>query len=251
MDIGPRIYSAFPYYGGKYYATPELAKIVPDHIKDVISPFLGGASLEINLANAGVGIDGNDLFGPVATFWNLITSPECYNLIGFIRSRIPDNKKDWAELRERLKTEDDPIVVAALFYNIMQHSYAGTGAAGGGYFRKPKKDYGECAQKMERFAGLPLTCANMDYSKFLDQCATASHTRKALLFADPPYDEIESIYGSKRGGTIDHAELAERVRDWEYWIVTVDASERIRSLYRGCSYVKLDHFTPIRSYRNE
>ena len=53
MDILPKIYSAFPYYGGKYYAVKELAKLVPDHIVDLKSPFIGGASLEVNLAHSG------------------------------------------------------------------------------------------------------------------------------------------------------------------------------------------------------
>ena len=257
MKLAQRIYSAFPYWGGKYYAVPALVDLIPERISDVASPFLGGANLEINLANHNDGlgtplakVSGNDLFRPLANFWQNITGMDYMELIQLILDTMPENKEAWLELKKKLDPEGEDLETPAQFYNIVTHSYAGTGASGGGYFKKPKRDYIAAAKKLERFAGMPLYCCDFDYTDFLQVSKKQAQAPTSLLFADPPYAKAEAMYGQKRGQGIDHKILREATREWTNWIVTVDATEEIRALYRGCAFMRFQHFNPGYSVRH-
>src|SRR3990167_3227313 len=64
--------SPLRYPGGKTRGVKEIIKYFPPDLERVCSPFLGGGSIEIELANKGVEVFGYDIFEPVTDFWQIL-----------------------------------------------------------------------------------------------------------------------------------------------------------------------------------
>ena len=102
-QLPKRIYSPIRYAGGKTKAARLIAGYVPDNVQRMISPFLGGASLEIFLAKTRPELEviGYDIFQPLIEFWNVIlTTP--HELADALAEYNP-TKKCFTETREELK----------------------------------------------------------------------------------------------------------------------------------------------------
>ena len=70
--------SPLRYAGGKTLAVGYIVKLLPNKIDRVVSPFLGGASVEIALAKElGLEVIGYDIFDLLINYWkNQINNPE-------------------------------------------------------------------------------------------------------------------------------------------------------------------------------
>ena len=75
---------------------------------------------------------------------------------------------------------------AANFYNIIQHSFAGTGMAQSGYFHRPRKDYQACADKLDALIGLPLYCCDFDFVDFMKARDSKADPDKSPGVCGPP-----------------------------------------------------------------
>lgn len=77
---GYKRYSGTPlrYAGGKTLAVGHIVNLLPDKIGKVVSPFLGGASVEIALAKElGIEVIGYDIFDILINYWHYqITQPK-------------------------------------------------------------------------------------------------------------------------------------------------------------------------------
>ncbi len=60
------------YAGGKSKAIKHILPYFPQNLEYVISPFIGGGSLEVHLANLGINVYGYDIFKPLVIFWQQI-----------------------------------------------------------------------------------------------------------------------------------------------------------------------------------
>ena len=59
------------YVGGKTKAIKQITPFISDSNK-IISPFLGGGSLEVHWASMGKEVIGFDLFDALVNFWNVL-----------------------------------------------------------------------------------------------------------------------------------------------------------------------------------
>jgi DNA adenine methylase len=59
------------YAGGKTKAIKIIAPYLDNETK-IISPFMGGGSLEVNWASKGIEVIGYDLFDALVNFWNML-----------------------------------------------------------------------------------------------------------------------------------------------------------------------------------
>jgi site-specific DNA-adenine methylase len=67
----------FRYPGGKSYAVGYIVELLPDNIERVISPFIGGRSVEVALAKElGLKVVAFDIFDILVNFWQVILNPE-------------------------------------------------------------------------------------------------------------------------------------------------------------------------------
>jgi site-specific DNA-adenine methylase len=147
------------YAGGK----TKAIKIITPYVKDVnkiVSPFIGGGSLEVHWASMGKEVIGYDLFDVLVNFWNVLlnnrdelvvklqeitpTSNE-YHRIKEILMKWDNTQnmlKDWKTkhyVREDVITLDD--VTAAAYYYFNHNTSYGPGYLGWGssVYLKEKK----------------------------------------------------------------------------------------------------------------
>lgn len=76
------------YAGGKTRAIKHILPYFPKNIDKVISPFMGGGSIEVHLTNLNIQVKGYDIFKPLVTFWREMI----YNndeLVKFMRTIEP------------------------------------------------------------------------------------------------------------------------------------------------------------------
>lgn len=228
--------SPLRYPGGKTRAVKILDKYVQEYFPDrkiLLSPFFGGGSFELHLKSGGFTVFGNDLFQPLSTFWGTLQSHPT-ELIERIREKMPLSKTSFAEMRQTILGETNPIEQSAMYFCINRASFSGATLCGG--FSQ------EAAMKRLTFSSLEvlkkcnvsdITFSNLDCCEFLD-CHPES--RETLVFADPPYYIDNYIYG-KDGDLheqFNHKRLSEKLLVRKDWILTYNNCEMIRELYDGC-----------------
>ena len=188
------------YAGGKSKAIKIITPFVSG-VDKIVSPFLGGGSLEVHWASMGKQVIGYDLFDVLVNFWKILlnnktefveklkeitpTSEE-YSRIKEILMKwdnTQDMLKDWKT--EHYKREDiiklDNITAAAYYYFNHNTSY-GPGYLGWGssVYLQPKK-WSDMINKISKF-DLPTLSVNQ--GSF--ETVLPKHT-KDFLYLDPPY----------------------------------------------------------------
>jgi len=188
------------YAGGKSKAIKIITPFVSD-VDKIVSPFLGGGSLEVHWASIGKEVIGYDLFDVLVNFWNvllnnktelaeklkeIVPTSEEYSRIKEILMKWDNTQemmKDWKT--EHYKREDvitlDNITAASYYYFNHNTSY-GPGYLGWGssVYLQPKK-WNDMIDKISKF-NLPTLSVNQgSFENVLP-----NHTQD-FLYLDPPY----------------------------------------------------------------
>jgi DNA adenine methylase len=188
------------YAGGK----SKAIKIITPYVKDVnkiVSPFIGGGSLEVHWASMGKEVIGYDLFDVLVNFWNVLlnnrdelvlklkeitpTGDE-YNRIKEILMTWDNTQnmlKDWKTkhyVREEVITLDN--ITAAAYYYFNHNTSYGPGYLGWGssVYLKEKK-WNDMIEKISKF-DLPTLSVNQ--GSF--ETVIPKHSED-FLYLDPPY----------------------------------------------------------------
>jgi DNA adenine methylase len=183
--------SPLRYPGGKTKAIGLITQYLPDELpKKIVSPFIGGASLEIAWAN-NLNVEevvAADIFHPLVNFWNhLLQFPdqladelEKFELGDYNYRRYKQVLKDWYENPIANKLTD--LESAAYFYYNMQLSY-GPMFLGWTSPGKPttEKDYKRIIKRIREFRCPKLKVELSSFEKTLDKYP--NH----FVYADPPY----------------------------------------------------------------
>lgn len=179
--------SPLRYAGGKSLAVGHIIEHFPTNIGEVVSPFLGGGSVEIAIANElGVPVKAYDIFDILTNYWEMqLVSPiELAQQI----SQWDCDKATYKEVKERLKahwqseaTIKRPLELAAHYWFNHNLSY-GPGFLGwmSKIYEQPLR-YERLLNKVRDFRCLNLSVGSSDFEKTL-----LSHPR-AFLYCDPPY----------------------------------------------------------------
>ena len=149
------------YAGGKTRAIKIISPYLNNETK-IVSPFMGGGSLEVNWASKGIEVVAYDLFDVLANFWNVLLNknqelvdklktinptPDEYKRIKEILMTWENTQemlKDWNTdhyKRDNLITLDD--VTAAAYYYFNHNTSYGPGYLGWGssvYLKQDKWD---------------------------------------------------------------------------------------------------------------
>jgi len=180
------------YAGGKSKAIKIITPFVTD-VNKIVSPFIGGGSLEVHWASMGKEVVGYDLFDVLVNFWNvllnkkeIVPTSEEYARIKEILMKwdnTQDMLKDWKT--KHYKREDiitlDNITAAAYYYFNHNTSY-GPGYLGWGssVYLQTKK-WKDMIDKISKFDLPTLSVKQGSFETVLPQ-----HTED-FLYLDPPY----------------------------------------------------------------
>jgi len=188
------------YAGGKSKAIKIITPFVSD-IDKIVSPFIGGGSLEVHWASMGKEVIGYDLFDTLVNFWNVLlhNNSELVNKLKEINptseeyNRIKEILMKWDKTQNMLKdwkTEhykrDDVIylddITAAAYYYFNHNTSYGPGYLGWGssvYLKSNK--WNDMIEKISKFK---LPTLSVKQNSFEDVLPLHKND---FLYLDPPY----------------------------------------------------------------
>lgn len=233
--------SPLRYPGGK---TRARSIIVPEiqrqNAKTLISPFIGGGSIELAWLekNPGGAVEAYDLYEPLVSFWNhALTNPQ--GVASLSKMHMPCSKELFKELQKKIG-ELKGIEQAASFFVVNRCSFSGSTNSGGmspGHIRFNDN----AVMRLNDFKGNGLTVSHRDSLKVLEETLSRS-PEGCAMYLDPPYDITgANLYGTKGNmhKGFDHERLAQLCSaldelGWKF-IMSYNDSERIRGLYSNFS----------------
>lgn len=188
------------YAGGKSRAIKHISPYLENE-KKIVSPFIGGGSLEVNWASKGIEVIGYDLFDALVNFWTtllnnrteLVTKLKTINPTQDEYKRIKEILMKWENTQEMLKNwgtdhykrEEiitlDSITAAAYYYFNHNTSY-GPGYLGWGsnvYLKKYKWE-----GMIKNISNFNLPNLSVRLGSFENVIPIHSD---ATLYLDPPY----------------------------------------------------------------
>ena len=178
--------STLRYAGGKSLAVGLIAELIPDNVKKIVSPFLGGGSVEVACAKElGLDVQAYDIFDILANYWDVqINNPEA------LYKRLLAFTPTWAGfkvVKERLKRHwknEEKLNK----YDLAAHYYFNHNTSYGPHFLGwPSSVYlqEERYQKMiEKVRAFRADNMKVDCQRFEDIIPKHS---KDFLYCDPPY----------------------------------------------------------------
>ena len=98
--------SPLRYPGGKHRATKYLIEYIPKNLKEIVSPFFGGGSLELKMAQNGIRVYGYDIFLPVVKYWNDLKNNKESLINNCLDIHSKMNKQYFKELQNNLRNNN-------------------------------------------------------------------------------------------------------------------------------------------------
>jgi len=246
--------SPLRYAGGKSWAVGYIVEHIPSTISKLVTPFVGGASVEIAVAKElGIPVIAYDIFDILVNYWQIqITKPqEMYELL----KQLEPNHETYTRIKQKLKEhwigkmKLEPITLAAYYYFNHNLSY-GPGFLGWLSSVYAKQDvYDRMIQKVRNFR----------VDKFWVECADFSEVirghKNDFLYCDPPYyigeDSIlfKGLYPQRNFPIHHNGFKHELLRDLLHshqggFILSYNDSPTIREWYKDFEIVELPvHYT--------
>lgn len=180
------VVSPIRYAGGKSLAVGFVIELLPNNIKRLISPFIGGGSIEIACSKyLDLEVIGFDIFDILVNYWKIqINQPKVLfkNL-----SLLEPNQKTYDEVKTKLKAHWDgkqklsPLELATCYYFNHNLSY------GPGFLGWPskiylnKERYKKTLEKVRDFDPKDLKVECLDFEKVFKKYPND------FFYCDPPY----------------------------------------------------------------
>lgn len=189
------------YAGGKTRAIKHIIPYFPKDITKIVSPFMGGGSIEVYLTNLGIQVESYDIFRPLVKFWNQIINnnkgfveflktieptEENYKIIKeklvkweYTQEMLGEWKTDFYKREQPLELSD--VEVASYYYFNHNTSY------GPGYLGWPSSVYlnpskwNKMIGDISKFDGTLLCVGESDFTNVIEK------NPDEYLYLDPPY----------------------------------------------------------------
>ena len=248
------------YPGGKSRAIVKLLQYLPDltQVKEFREPFLGGWSvaLEITKRYPHIEIWVNDLYEPLANFWQVLQhdGEKLQDELTQIKKEYhtPDLARDiFTRSKEYLSTEEtEDFRRAVSFYIVNKCSFSGLTESSS--FSKQASESNFSISGIERL---------MEYSELIEGWKITNDTYESLLtdkkdvfvYLDPPYDIKIPIYG-KRGAMhkyFDHDKFAHDCDDHTApMLISYNSSQVVRDRFKDWNAAEFDHTYSMRTVGN-
>ena len=219
------------YPGGKTRAVKTLVNYIPEDCKKLCSPFLGGGSFELALAEKGIKVYAYDAFYPLYNFWNhLLTNKD--ELVGCVRDVHPLTKERFKEFRKQLKDYESgsDVKMAAAYFAINRSSFSGATLSGGFSQQAADGRFNENSiKRLENFDAPNLKVGFLSFEESIEQ------HKNEFLYLDPPYflEAKSKLYG-KNGDMhegFDHEMLHFLLTNRQNWLLCYNDCEFIRKHY--------------------
>ena len=220
--------SPLRYPGGKSRAVKTILELIPPDTGTVVSPFLGGGSVELACAAGGMWVRASDLFEPLVTFWQqLLKDPEA--VADEAAKLLPMPHARFYELQRNFDGMSDPVQRAGTFYALNRASFSGVTLAGGMSPGHPRFTESSI-QRLRTFQASNLTVDHRDFTE-----AISDAPDDCVMYCDPPYMIDSNLYGF-RGDMhdgFDHLALSRLLKARGSWVLSYNDCPAVRDLYSG------------------
>lgn len=218
--------SPLRYAGGKTRAIKSLTQYLPENLKTICSPFIGGGSFELSCATKGIRVYGYDNFEPLVDFWNhLVNNPE--QLADKIQEHFNIDKNVLRTWSKKIFIEQDSIMRAVMFFILNRTTFGGS-TVNGGLYTDIYQRFNKAI--IDRVRNFKVSGFHIGYSDF--KASIPKHSED-FLYLDPPYVKHDRLYAySKRSKEeFEHNMLYELLKNRERWILSYNDTEVIRERY--------------------
>jgi len=246
------------YAGGKSKAYKKITPLIPKNTKEILSPFIGGGSLEVKWSSElNINVIGYDIFYHLVNFWNvLLNKPiELFNEL----EKLHPNKETYNEIKEKLLCWEETqklfinyktdyykrqsikinLIKAAAYYYFNHNLSYGPGFLG--WMSKIYQDelkYKKMIKKIRDFRNPNLLVYNGSFENIIPNYP---HT---FLYLDPPYylkkDKDNKMFKGMypmsnfafHHDNFDHEKLRDIIYNHKgYFILSYNNCETIRNWY--------------------
>ena len=242
----PSSATPFRYTGGKRKIAHEVLMMMPRDTKEMLSPFLGGGSLEIQAAARGATVYAHDISLFVTEFWKGFlldpykTSQEAFDFY-FELDQIPDLEFVKARVNELSRHRkvfdlDCPYKVAGIIWAI--NCMVRDGRPGATFCNnrteKGANNGEHWGMRKPRFYTDPRFTdwwnPNFNVER-LDWRVSMARYPEIFMYADPPYVEKDRLYDNENE-KFAHEEFAKMIKERNStWILSYGEHKMIRDLY--------------------
>lgn len=217
--------SPLRYPGGKSRAVQSIIPLIPQGTTKMLSPFLGGGSIEIAAAHSGIKVFASDAFDDLYTFWTFLLA-DANLLANEVAKYHPLSKTKFYELQKDIATSTG-ITKAAEFFVLNRSSFSGSTLSGGMSPNHPRFNEA-CIERLRSFKAPNLFVEKKDFQQALLDHPTL------FAYLDPPYLIKNTLYGVKgdmhKG--FDHEKLAQILSKRSNWILSYNDCPEVRSFYQ-------------------
>ena len=190
------------YPGGKSRAVPKLCQWLPDSITEYREPFLGGGSMAIEMTKRypEIPIWVNDLYKPLYNFWLVLRDDGdyLYDQLIQLKQRHPDQgsaRQLFLDAKEKVNELDIGYKDKAVaFYIINKCSFSGLTESSS--FSKQASDSNFSIRGINNLKYYSKLIKNWKIT-CLDYSELQSDESDVFLYADPPYQVKDNLYGHK------------------------------------------------------
>ncbi|MFT3703715.1 MAG: DNA adenine methylase [Agriterribacter sp.] len=226
--------SLLRYPGGKTRAVEFISQFFPENLHALVSPFLGGGSIELAAASRGITVYGYDVFNPLVEFWQcLLKNP--YDLADEVERYFPLSKESFYTLQQTQTTFKTKLQRAAVYYVLNRSSFSGSTLSGGMSPEHPRFTK-TAIERIRNFHNPNIIVKKADFKSSLEDHPSL------FAYLDPPYLIKNSLYG-KKGNThkdFDHEGLAVLLQKRQKWILSYNDCDEIRKMYSKFKMIKPD-----------
>lgn len=248
--------SPLVYPGGKSKVINAFRLYLPDNVTELVSPFMGGGSIELDCAARGIKVTASDNFEPLVNFWKHFIE-DANKVIDFALEVFPLNQEQRGYYfniglqpgqKNYYGVPYSDFERAGLFLLMNRQSFRGwTLAYGHG------KNYSEsCAneevfRKLRAWNNSNISVSHSDYKQTIEK------HEGTFMYFDPPYVEKEECYGWQKEDTpvFDHVEFKDRISKLNNkWILSYLQHDLVMDLYKDYEIIEYQYKYTINYKRN-
>ena len=190
------------YPGGKSRAVPKLCQWLPYSITEYREPFLGGGSMAIEMTKRypNLPIWVNDLYKPLYLFWLALRDDGnyLYDQLLELKQKHPDQdsaRKLFLDAKEKVNEDDLSYKDRAVaFYIVNKCSFSGLTESSS--FSPMASDSNFSIRGIENLKFYSELIKNWKITS-LDYSELQSDESDVFIYADPPYNVKDNLYGYK------------------------------------------------------
>ena len=223
--------SLLRYPGGKTRAIDYITNFFPQNTRQILSPFIGGGSIELSLASKGITVYGYDIFEPLVEFWQCL-SEDAYSLAEQVNKHYPLTREKFYKLQQKHTHFKTKLERAAVYYVLNRSSFSGATLSGGMSPGHPRFTMTSIS-RLKNFYNPNIIVNQADFKESLEAYPGI------FTYLDPPYLIKSSLYGKKGNAhkDFDHAGLADMLYKRKQWIMSYNDCKDIRELYAGFTII--------------